>query len=249
MDILNRIKKEIQSLEQDIKRAKDSDIKTMSKSIDYNSALNNEICKKVSDKEKMLKGLYAELDDLSGAKNIPSIIDGMKRLDSSLTGYDCSRPKLSNAKLLIILQELDSLLPKARIRKQALDIKSLAIPDTIRTEIEIDFRELMKCFETGCYRAAVIICGRMLEVALHRKYFDVTGNDILETNPGIGLGKLIARLKENEVFFDPGLMDQIHMINKVRIHSVHRKQEVYEPSEEQTMAMMLYTKDIIKRLF
>jgi len=247
MEILGKIMEHVNSLEQNLKRAKDNDIKTLSKSMDYNSALSNEICKRVEEKKNLLDALLRELKEIPGAKDIPTIIKKLEEFHDTYVEY--SKPELSNKKMLDILSELEKILPGTVVKKQAVEFKSLKIPEAIRNEIEIDSRELMRCYETGCFRAAVIICGRMLEVALHRKYFDVTGNDILETNPGIGLGKLIARLKENEVFFDPGLMDQIHMINKVRIHSVHRKQEVYEPSDAQTQAMMLYTKDIINRLF
>ena len=31
-----------------------------------------------------------------------------------------------------------------------------------------------------------------------RKYYDITKKDLLETNPGIGLGKLIAKLEEEK---------------------------------------------------
>ena len=105
----------------------------------------------------------------------------------------------------------------------------LIIPSDIKEEIEADLNELNKCMQAECYRSVTILCGRILEVALHRKYFDATGFDILEKNPGIGLGKLIAKLAEKEVLLDPGLTQQIHLINQVRIFSVHKKQQVFYP--------------------
>jgi hypothetical protein len=88
-----------------------------------------------------------------------------------------------------------------------------------------------------------------LEVGLHRKYFDVTGHDILEKSPGIGLGKVVAKLSEKEVKLDPGLTQQIHLINNVRIFSVHKKQEAFYPTKQQTQAMVLYTLDILEKIF
>jgi len=111
-----------------------------------------------------------------------------------------------------------------------------------------DIRELKRCFNAKCYRSSTILCGRILETALHRKYFEATNKDILETSPGIGLGNLIAKLN-NKVEFEPGIKDQIHLINKVRISSVHKKKEAFFPTRQQAYAIILYTMDILKKLF
>ncbi|MFC1728541.1 DUF4145 domain-containing protein [Nanoarchaeota archaeon] len=126
---------------------------------------------------------------------------------------------------------------------------SAKIPSEISDEIKTDLAEIQNCFNSSCYRSAVILCGRVLETALHRKYYDVTGKDILETSPGIGLGNLIARLKDEQVEFDPGITQQIHLINQIRVFSVHKKQSAFKPSKEQTQAMILYTIDVLKKLF
>ena len=123
------------------------------------------------------------------------------------------------------------------------------LPVDIRDDIDADGDEVNKCFNAKCYRSAVILCGRILETALHRKYYDVSGNDLLEKSPGLGLGNLIGKISEKGVTLDPGLGNQIHLINQVRIHSVHKKQELFLPSKEQTQAIILYTFDIVGRLF
>jgi hypothetical protein len=123
------------------------------------------------------------------------------------------------------------------------------LPDEIAAHIEEDIDELQRCFNAKCYRSAIILCGRILETALHRKYYEVTGKDALEKEPGIGLGKLIARLSEKRVPLDPSLPQQIHFINQVRIFSVHTKKEQFRPSKNQAHATMLYTLDSLWRMF
>lgn len=135
------------------------------------------------------------------------------------------------------------------IKNKGFNIKLNNIPFDIREEVKADFNEMDKCFNFRCYRSAVILCGRILEILLHRKYYDVTGFDILEKSPGIGLGKLIAKLVEKKVKFNPGLTQQIHLVNQVRVNSVHKKKEVFNPSKEQTQAMILFTLDVINKLF
>lgn len=133
--------------------------------------------------------------------------------------------------------------------KSSGSLKLPSIPSNIKQEVMADFEEMTRCFNAGCYRSAIIICGRILEVALHRKYFEITGNDLLEKAPGTGLGSLIAKLAENKVDIDPALGNQIHLINQVRVHSVHAKQKAFVPSKDQTRAIMLYTMDAVSKLF
>lgn len=149
------------------------------------------------------------------------------------------------SELKLIVGHIAELVSKIKFPKKT----RIAVPFDIRNDVEADLSELQKCYDAGCYRSTVILCGRLLETALHRKYFDATGNDLLEKSPGIGLGNLIAKLKENNVELDPGLSNQVHLINQVRVHSVHQKKDLFTPSREQAHAVMLYTIDILERLF
>lgn len=123
------------------------------------------------------------------------------------------------------------------------------LPGDISVEVHADIDELETCLKAKAYRSAIILCGRILETALHRKYFEATGQDLLEKAPGMGLGNLIARLNNKGVKLDPGLPNQIHLINQVRIVSVHKKKDLFVPSEAQTRAIVLYTLDVVDRLF
>jgi len=127
--------------------------------------------------------------------------------------------------------------------------KRVSLPDEINSEITADLEEMDKCFKNGCYRSSVVLCGRVLETALHRKYFETTNTDLLEKSPGIGLGKIIAKLEEKGIKLDPGLTQQIHLINQIRVFSVHTKKEAFYPSKEQAEAMMLFTIDVLNKLF
>ena len=153
------------------------------------------------------------------------------------------------------IQQAKALLEKIRILASDLEqpkhsqTKIKGIPAEIKDEMHADIAELQRCFDARCFRATVILCGRILETALHRKYYEATKNDLMEKSPGLGLGNLVAKLHEKGVLTDPALSQQIHLINQVRIYSVHAKKEPFAPSEEQAQAIMLYTIDIVKKLF
>lgn len=130
-----------------------------------------------------------------------------------------------------------------------LQLNLRSIPQEIRLELGADVAEAERCFAAGCFRSSVILCGRILETALHRKHFELTGNDLLEKAPGIGLGGVLARLAEKGALLDPGLANQVHLVNQVRVWSVHTKQEPFTPSRNQAQAIMLYTFDAVQKLF
>jgi len=123
------------------------------------------------------------------------------------------------------------------------------LPSEIKEDVTADLQEIQKCMTAGCFRSAVILCGRVMETALHRKYYEATNNDLLEKAPGTGLGTLIAKLSEHGVKLDPGLPNQIHLINQIRVFSVHTKKEAFSPSKTQAEAIVLYTLDILDKLF
>lgn len=154
--------------------------------------------------------------------------------------------------VLHLVEQIKRRAEKLRVpssRPIPLDVRAPRLPPEIDATIAADFDEIQRCFASGCYRSVTILCGRVLEAALHRKYYDVTGIDILEKNPGIGLGNLIAKLHDKNVELDPGLTQQIHLINQVRIFSVHTKQTAFNPSQAQAHAMVLYTIDTLEKIF
>lgn len=164
--------------------------------------------------------------------------------DNLNTQLDNLKIQLNRLKIIIAVLNISSSVPSSfKINVPA------SIPTDIKSEVSLDITELENAFNAGCYRASIILCGRILETCLHRKYFEATGNDLLEKSPGIGLGNLIAKISEKGITLDPGLTHQIHLINNVRIFSVHKKKEVFNPTKQQTYAMILYTMDVVGRLF
>ncbi len=155
--------------------------------------------------------------------------------------------KISTAEITEIPKYLEKLAELAAETPATTKIPRL--PHEIKEDVTADWNEIQKCMNAGCYRSAVVLCGRVMETALHRKYYEATGNDLLEKAPGTGLGTLIAKLSEHGVKLDPGLPNQIHLINQVRVFSVHTKKESFAPSKTQAEAIVLYTMDILDKLF
>lgn len=213
---------------------------------DYNEKQKIYYFNNLISKLKLVKSDSLELPRLmkSDIKNEPTITK-LLELVAELDNKDLINLSRIVKKMVDLSKQLN--FPKKEMEKNFL-FKG-TVPEDIKSEIDVDIAELNKCFNNECYRSSIILCGRLLETALHRKYFDVTGQDLLEKAPGIGLGNIIAKLKEKDVKLDPALTNQIHLINQVRVFSVHKKKEAFKPSKEQTHAIILYSLDILEKLF
>ncbi|MEM4336646.1 MAG: DUF4145 domain-containing protein [Candidatus Woesearchaeota archaeon] len=194
--------------------------------------------------KKTVEGLIKRLQNIELKKCVDKV-KAKELIENIAALYEQKRV----SEILPLAQELSKLKILTDEPKKRISFTVTNIPYEIKDEINADLRELEKCFENECFRSSIILCGRILETALHRKYYEITGKDILETSPGIGLGNLVAKLKELHFEFDPGISEQIHLINQVRIYSVHKKQNPFYPSKEQAQAIVLYTIDVIKKLF
>ena len=187
---------------------------------------------------------------LTSLKRVKTYLGGIA--DPTVSGLSQKLSETDPGDVVSVKAVAEKLAERLPELKQASSLKLMApssIPPEIRSDVLADISEISRCFEAECYRSAVILCGRVLEVGLHRKYYEATGHDALEKSPGIGLGNLIAKLKDKGVELDPAITQQVHLINQVRVFSVHKKQQAFCPSKEQAHAIILYTSDILKKFF
>ncbi|MBS3170393.1 hypothetical protein J4223_01295 [Candidatus Woesearchaeota archaeon] len=190
-----------------------------------------------------VKQLRLSLERVSDILVAFDIDDKELRLEL-ITLFD--RMKKENEKVKYIREMINVV---KEVKEKNIKFSLSKIPGDVKNDVLADLFELEKCYDAGCYRSCIILCGRLLEVGLHRKYFEATGNDLLEKSPGIGLGNLIAKLNEKNILVDPGVMQQVHLVNNVRIFSVHKKKETFITSKNQTSAIILFTLDTLEKLF
>lgn len=238
--MLKQIKASIEELKNLLKECKKLKINLSAKS--ELAFLKYETSKHAYLRNLTLKYLEKVLDQLNALKNdLPEDSSIRLKLDLSLNAFKINFDINELNKILNILENLE---------EKNISFKlNFKLPSEIKEEIEADLNELEKAYKARCFRSCIMLCGRILEIALHRKYFEATGNDLLTTAQGIGLGNLIAKLSEKKIFADPGLANQIHLINQIRVNSVHFKREPFLPTQAQANATILYTLDILEKLF
>ncbi len=242
----NNLMEEIQSLLKKRENMPEESVETRPDYFDYKKTkAHSDYVLLVNRKKDIAKRLADSAAALMDKNSLP---DGFLESVSLFRNTDLMDPKLIPAaeKIVRFLSDLE--LPYEEHKEIKVNFPKNT-PAEIKGEIQEDLKEMESCFSAGCYRAATILCGRVLETALHRKYYETTGIDMLEKSPGIGLGNLISKLKAKNISFDPGITQQIHLINQIRIFSVHKKQERFYPTKPQTQAMILYTCDILSKLF
>ncbi len=247
---LQVFRKRIKDLEDSLKNlegAKDAKFAVKNEFMDYGSGKASYLSANVDSALLRLKEGAWELVELgANAENRKTITEILKKAETLKKG-------MQTAEIKKTIPEIDLLANKLTGIKTVDDdisfIQIPKLPDIIAEEVAADLNEVRKCFVSSAYRSCVVLCGRVMETALHRKYYEVAGQDLLETAPNTGLGNLIAKLKEKNVKIDPGLTQQIHLINQVRVFSVHSKKEAFYPSKEQAQAIILFTLDVLKKLF
>ncbi|HIH39558.1 TPA: DUF4145 domain-containing protein [Candidatus Woesearchaeota archaeon] len=212
--------------------------------LNHGVSLSSLSSKKVHDYKEQRADYYRTLikNNISKLKEVTKDMD--EETKQKITQMEILYMRGDAKAILGIVAELS--IPKAARPIKEINIR---LPFEIRDEVLYDLAEAERCYNADALRSSMILCGRILETALHRKYYDVTGRDLLETSPGIGLGNILAKLKESNIEIDPAVSQQIHLINNVRIFSVHKKSTAFQPSKEQAQATMLFTIDILKKLF
>ena len=212
--------------------------------INHNVSLSSLSTKKVQDYKEQRADYYRTLirNDITRIKEITKNMgeETQKKIAKLETLHLSGDAK----GMLLIVAEMD--IPRM---DRPVAQTNLNLPPEIKEDILYDLAEAERCYNADALRSSMILCGRILETALHRKYYDVTGRDLLETSPGIGLGNILSKLKDSNIEIDPAVAQQIHLINNVRIFSVHKKSVPFQPSKEQAQATMLFTIDILKKLF
>lgn len=230
----------------------------ISKKIDFNSkTLENEFDFRKREREYYSKELESYIKKIESVLSESFVILPTKKIElTNISSKIKELKKIINSRNFTdaanLINEIYDMSPSIKIADNNLPREEFIfpyIPKDIFSETKATFDELVKCYQHNCYRSALILCGRILEISLHYKYFKITGQDLLEKSPDIGLGNLVLKFKEKDISIDPGVSNQIHLINQLRIASVHKKKQIFNPSKTQTQASILYTLDILKKLF
>ena len=192
---------------------------------------------------------------MAAVKGVEPEILAQTRLEDLIKDMELSFNRNRTEDLLLQADHLASVLAAAQdhLNSQAGRTKTVQrprnIPSAIMEEVNSDIEEIEKAYKAGCYRSTVILCERIIEICLHRKAFEVTGNDYLEKNPGIGTDKLVALLREKKVEFDTAFLQQTAVMSKVKASSVHARQQSFKPTKEQAQEAILFTFDAVNKLF
>ena len=115
---------------------------------------------------KQVKSSYLGLIEIAKDKDNQEIVNKIYELIPDLDSTDLQTLNKTLKNILSLVKLLD-------IKEKEKDFGTPKVPQEIYAEIKADIEELNRCFKNECYRSSVILCGRLLETAIHRKYFEV----------------------------------------------------------------------------
>jgi len=122
------------------------------------------------------------------------------------------------------------------------------VPPEIREEMLADIQELEVCAEHGANRSALFLCGRILELALGRKFWEET-----QVDPVVRewtLGKLITECEARGILKGlPKLFSLAKIIKDCRNPSVHVTARVYRPTPGEVGGLSQVAASVVQRLY
>lgn len=191
---------------------------------------------------KLFKSRIAKIDRAE-VKNEFQKIDGQIMQIFQESGYE---DKLAIIKKLPMLwNDLEIAIQDISLVSSSILTEMDRVPTEIYEEVKGDMEEAISCLKVEAYRSSIIMAARALEVCLHRKYFEATGKDLLESNAGIGT--LLRKLNEEKIVLMPGTNHIFNLSNDCRINSVHKKKSLYLPKAiEATSIIQLVNSSIAK---
>lgn len=145
----------------------------------------------------------------------------------------------SNERIEVIRSKRDIFLDLQTVNEQV-DKNNLPF----REEIKHDLYELQQCLGICAYRAALALCGRLLEICLK---LICTMNGI-EFSDKWMVGQLISKITQSGIYLDPSLESVWQIVNQQRIIAVHTKAMSPIPSREQAFMVSFAVIDLLKRL-
>lgn len=245
---LAAIEKEIVNLEETTKYARKRKIQIYYKNYPHLKEKFLDSLLKI--KEELIK-LGVKLGEES---SIDQVNDFLYLVDELRTRIDTVNTRIIGEnvrEMKNIFSELNALAELQRllyVPELGLGIDLERIPPEIRTEITTDIEEIKKCYSSGAYRAAIVFCGRILEIALARKYFEKVHIDPIKQK--WTLGQLIRECKRKIGIFQPGLDSLCEAVNKTRIPSVHKSAEgIYLPSSQDIVGVFNLVQSVLQKLW
>jgi hypothetical protein len=120
------------------------------------------------------------------------------------------------------------------------------LPDDLTRIINLSYEEVLRCYERGCFLAAVTMCGRTMETTLGGLYQKKKGvhpsEEIGEYKPGIG--GILKYLASVSYKFPPGTKEKFDAIALHRNMAVHGNLTI--PTVDETRSAIYLTKDVLR---
>ncbi len=193
---------------------------------------------------------------ISGPLATQLIGDASREIYSLLDMYEEYRDKCWDyeKKIREYEEKVSSLNEERNSLKAKLDKKDIVhykpvtnLNSFTKEEIEIDMKEAEICVNSGAYKAGITMCGRAVEVTLHSIYEEKTGSDL--SRSGIGLGKLIGKMREENIDIPEEITRIANFINDMRVISIHKREKLYLPSVEETTSIFELTNAVLRKLY
>lgn len=152
--------------------------------------------------------------------------------NSSRKSIAAAEPAITQDNRSGVSSSIDALMHKTR---------TLNLP--FSSDLRNDLQELKQCLMRSCFRAALALCGRILEASL--KIVLLKADISFDDNWMVG--RLLKELDDKDLYCDPALKNYYNIVNQQRIIGVHVRESVPIPSENQVLSVTYIVCDCVER--
>jgi len=150
-----------------------------------------------------------------------------------------------------IISGLDGRLDHAGTRLEtrqlmAYEFPNGVLPGDVTRLVNLSFEEILRCYESDCFLAAVALCGRTIETVLGGLYQQKKGIHPSD-EPGNykpGIGGILKYLASVSYKFPPGTKEKFDAIALHRNMAVHGNLVV--PTVDEARSVIYLTKDVLR---
>ena len=142
----------------------------------------------------------------------------------------------------IIIEKLDDY-KKYEIAWETININD----ENVKYDISLSYNEAIKAYLNRLYISSIVLCGKVIEIAIHFLYEKNNNEELLDKYPGIGLGKALGKLRKQGFKFPEEIDSTVNLINKYRNAYIHKKTASVMPNDTQAEAIILLVKNFLTK--
>jgi hypothetical protein len=117
-------------------------------------------------------------------------------------------------------------------------------PDDVTDIVNLSYAEVLRCYEMGCFLAAIGLCGKTIETVLGSIYEKLLGIHPSKDKQKPGFNAIINAIKREGYDFGTGIKERMELVALHRNMAVHGN--IVVPTIDEARSVIYTTRDVLR---